>query len=272
MSLADSGWCDDCGRDRQGSGPCGCDVSAPVTPGPEPFALEARYLVANGTQRALAPFSSLELSAARASVARNDGAGILVVHGMIEADPITGAAVSFLRRLDLLRAAGARAFVVVVDSEGGDMREGFAMIRGMERASREVGPVIAYVAGLAGSMASAVAVAADYSVIDFFRGRIFVHEPGGGRPEHLPILREDLVNLYASRTLVDRATIEGYMAGGVTLDPESARLYGFVDEVAGPERVAEIARAAARGGLWSEPIRAANSWRRCVLRDRETYA
>jgi ATP-dependent protease ClpP protease subunit len=266
MSPVDCGLSGSRTRDRQGSRP-------PVAPGPDPFALGARYLVTNGIRRALQPFSPLELDAARASVERNGAAGILLVNGPIQANAITGSAFAFLRRLDLLRAAGATAFVVMIDSEGGDMREGFAMIRGIDRASRDVGPVIAYVKGLGASMASALAVAASYAVIDPFRGRLYVHEPEGGAADHLAILRGNLADLYVRRTLTDRDRIEGFMARGVALDPESARLYGFVDEVAGPERVAEIARAVAQpGGLWSEQIRAAGSWRSYVLRERKAAA
>jgi ATP-dependent protease ClpP protease subunit len=221
-----------------------------------------------------AAFSAGELQVARDSVQAHGGAGVAFLDGEIGRNVLRGtSAFNFCRRLDALKAAGARAAVVRVTSGGGDIAEGLAMIRALERFSAETGPVVAFVAGLAGSMASAVALSADYVIADPLAGRFFMHEPSGGTDEHRASLRERIVGIYEARTLLDRTMIEGFMAGEVTLDAYSAHSHGLVDEVADIPRVEVVARAAATaGGLWAAPIRAANSWRRHVLRERQAYA
>jgi ATP-dependent protease ClpP protease subunit len=261
LVATEAPWCEDCGKDIGGRDPCSCHAPpAPLSPGAQPFAAEAERLVPNGWARARAALVARETTPARDALARN-GAGPLFVCGPITAD----SAFFFLRQMDTFRALGARALLVGVRSSGGDARGGFAMIHAMQRASREGICTIAHVEH-AGSMAGAVAVAADYAVADPL-GQFFLHEPSGGEAAHVEHFRAELVKLYQGRTLMDPAAVAGWMAGAVTLDAGAAHQYGFVDEVAPPARVAEVARAATTGGLWNETIRAANSWRRHVLRE-----
>jgi len=224
--------------------------------------------MAVASKLAHAPFSPRELSLARNSVAQHGGAACVALQG-----PIDGASAFFVcRSLDAARAGGAKAIVLDVASEGGSVPAGLAVIRAVDRLRAEGVPTIANVARRADSMASVIAVSCAYGVMGP-GASMTIHEASGGRDDHLAILRDKLLAIYEARTLTDRAQLAGYLAGAVSLDAQAAHSLGFVDEVAGPERVETIARAAGRSGsLYATEILAANSWRRTVLRERQADA
>ncbi len=244
----------------------------PVYPGPKPFAAEAdRFRPPHAWALAFAPFSPLEFSIAQNSVSAHDRAGAVLLHGGIGGEARGQFAFNIGRRLDALKVAGARAVLLDVRSEGGDVAEGLAVIRMLKRASREIGPTVAWISSFANSMASVIAVSCDYALMAP-DATMQLHEVSGGRDDHREILQREVLDIYAARTLADRAKLAGYLAGAVRLDALQAHSHGFVDEVAGPERAEEVARAAASGGLWAGPIVAAKSWRRTVLRERAADA
>ena len=264
-------FCAKCGAELDGAGTWQCACAKPVSPGPAPFAEEAVAFHPAGlaVARMLArrAFTPLELSTARASVSAHAGAGVAGLNGALD-----GASAFFVcRSLDALRAAGAKAIVLHITSGGGSVPAGLAIVRAIERLRAEGVPTIACITHHANSMASVVAVAADLALMAP-TATMMVHEASGGRDDHLAILKNRLLELYEARTLVDAATLEGYLAGAVTMDAYTAHSYGFVDEVADAARVEEVARAAASSGLWSSTIRAANSWRQRVLRERAADA
>ncbi len=261
-------FCKTCGGEfSSSSDPCRC-----VSPGASPLAAEAEDIHPAGlaVARMLArrTFSPRELSLARNSVAQHGGAACVALQG-----PIDGASAFFVcRSLDAARAGGAKAIVLDVASEGGSVPAGLAVIRAVDRLRAEGVPTIANVARRADSMASVIAVSCAYGVMGP-GASMTIHEASGGRDDHLAILRDKLLAIYEARTLTDRAQLAGYLAGAVSLDAQAAHSLGFVDEVAGPERVETIARAAGRSGsLYATEILAANSWRRTVLRERQADA
>lgn len=268
-------FCDTC--DRQIGGPpvsrCKCyDPPAAVSPGASPLALEAEGVHPSGIAVAMklarAPFAPYELSLARNSVAQHGGAGVVHLQGGIDG----GSAFHVCRMLDASRAAGAKAIVLDITSEGGSVPAGLAIVRAVERLRAAHVPTIASVRHHANSMASVITVSCDYAVLAP-AATMSIHEAQGGRDDHLAILRAKLLDTYEARTLMDRAQLAGYLSGAVSLDAQAARSHGFCDEVAGPERLEELARGVAGpAGLYAGPIAAANSWRRTVLRERQADA
>ncbi len=85
--------------------------------------------------------------------------------------------VEVVAAIDAAEAEGARRLLVIVDSFGGWVACAHAVAARLRRFSREVGPVVAYVVK-ADSSAPAVALAADYVVLDP-AGRFLIHGAGG---------------------------------------------------------------------------------------------
>lgn len=265
--------CPDCFGEAGGAGATRCkcyDTPPALTPGAKPFAAEAANFHpagwAVGHKLAHKAFAPYELSLIRNSIATHGGAAVVFLNGKVDGS----STFHLCRMMDAARTVGAKAIVLDIRSEGGNVPAGLVVVRALERLRKEHVPTVAVISHQADSMASVIAVSAAYAVMAP-EARMCIHEASGGDPAHLEILRAKLLDIYAARTLTDRAKLEGYLAGAVTLDACSAHSHGFVDEVAGPDRMEAVARAAARG-LYSQAIMAANSWRRHVLRERQADA
>jgi ATP-dependent protease ClpP protease subunit len=280
-----------CGAcDREIGGPavsrCKCNDAPPVprlAAGVRPIAFECSLLESFKAYQALGgrpPDSTVRHY--QASTKASGGVALALLHGEIGASMGTSGTTgsAFCVNLDAARAAGAKALLLDVNSSGGLVTESLAIARGLRRFSNEVGPVVAYVANLAGSGASLAAVSADYVVIAP-QATVFIHEPQGGRDDHRPYLRNALEDIYTARTLAPREQLAGYMAGAVTFDSCMAVSYGFADEVGSSQRASAIARqAASTGRLYGSQIAAGPegqplayaSWRHRTLADRKAQA
>jgi ATP-dependent protease ClpP protease subunit len=202
------------------------------------------------------------------SVRRHGNVGHVPVRGVIGDGPGAGCEpAAFARHVAAAKAGGARALLITVDSPGGNIAAGIKMTYTLSCSGL---PTIAYVRGRADSMASAVALSADFVVIDP-RGSFRLHDPSGASPSALAAYRDRLLAVYTARTFMSRALADGYMSGDVRIDAQSAYVEGLADEIGDASRAEDLARAATTtAGLWSAPLR--DAWRRHVLRERAAAA
>lgn len=139
--------------------------------------------------------------------------------------------------LSSLDASGADPVNLRVNSPGGDVLEGMAMINDLKASGRSVTAIIT---GAAFSMASAIAVSAAKTVAH--RGSwLMIHEPWsivvGGTDEMrtqalvTEKMRDSLADIYTAKTGLDRTEILRMMAAETWLTADEAKTLGFVDEV-----------------------------------------
>ncbi len=155
------------------------------------------------------------------------------------------------RRLASLRAAGARAVLVTLDSEGGDL---FASWQ-MHDALRACGvPVVAYVAGRAQSAATVVMLSADHVVLRPL-GWLMVHRPTSDDETARRAEQARMVDLYARRTAEGRRTLWSYMdgKGNVFLNSVTALARGWCDSVGDFARALAVAKELAAGRRVTSP-------------------
>jgi ATP-dependent protease ClpP protease subunit len=275
--LATRDFCDDC--DREIGGPpesrCKCHDRPPapkIPPAPTVgYAWEARNLTPSAMKTD--PIWPTRYAMARDHVARY-GAGLAFLGPLAGGGLTDTTAEHFGRVLDAAQAAGARSLIVDVNSTGGDVREGLAMIAMLEKFSKEVGPTIANVSVRAHSMAAVIVTACDYAVASS-SASLHVHGVSGGTDQERASLTDRLASILVARTLVPANEMRGWVTTEIALDAYAAQANGLVNEVAGGERAHELARrCTGRGRLVafvSDPV-AWSSWRRCVLHDRAVAA
>jgi ATP-dependent protease ClpP protease subunit len=188
-----------------------------------------------------------------------------MLRGVMGRDPVKGStALGFNRDLDEARAAGARAVVVHVGSDGGDLAEADAMALHLQALAHLGVASVASVTN-ASSAASVVALACSYSVTTP-GGRWFLHNPHLGdapaTPENLAGLdapRERLHAFYRARTVLGASELVGVLGTEWgTFDASAALAKGLTDEVGDELRAVQVARDAAAGkGLPESPRRLA---------------
>ncbi len=210
--------------------------------------------------------SEEQLKHAATQVAR-DGYGKIRLGGEIVRTPVEGAhtakptvtAGNLAVELDAIRAAGARAVLLVVNSNGGDVRGGLGIVRALRRFSDEVGPVVAYVKK-AESMACSVAVAADFVVADPDSTWADHHAVNGS------LLNQSVFDFLCSRVLLSPEKLLIQIDAALRFSSHDAMLSGFADEVGDFERAHQRAYGARNGYLLST---APHTFRQQVLAERK---
>jgi ATP-dependent protease ClpP protease subunit len=191
--------------------------------------------------------------------------GHAMLQGRNSRSPVEGlTAGRFNRDLDSLRAHGARAMVVHVASDGGDLGEAEAMALHLQFLAAMGVPSVAHVSN-ASSAGSVVALSCSYSVTAP-DGRWFIHNPHHGdapvTAESLAVLdsaRERLHALYRARTVLSADEIAGLCGAGTGhFSSCDAWAKGLTDEVGDELRACAVALdAAAARGLRESPRRLA---------------
>lgn len=177
------------------------------------------------------------------SLAIERGVGRLAVRG-----PITAAIPSSLgAEIAWLSVAGARAIVIEIDSQGGDVAAALAahdLIRVCDL------PTVSFTPDAAHSAASLLVLGCDRSVVAP-EARILVHRSAGGEERSCAAADERILAVYRERSGMDlQAWFDG--AAEVYLDSVAAVTHGFADEIGGEWRAFAMARALAAGDdVWS---------------------
>jgi len=153
---------------------------------------------------------------------------------------------------EALSALGAKKDITLrLNSVGGSVVEGIAMYQAIRR---HEGTVVAYVDGIAASMASVILQAADERHVS--RGSyVMIHNPQSPADgeaselrhtaEILDKIREDMLDIYEASTSMDRAKIAKMMDDETYLTADEAVKMGFADVVDETEARIE-ARAVAK--------------------------
>jgi ATP-dependent protease ClpP protease subunit len=197
------------------------------------------------------PSSSPILFEARTETKNGQVRGALYLYDAIGGwDGITPKDV--VSKLDELRAAGAAALDVYVNSPGGDVFDGMAIHAEISRWDR--GEKVVTVDGLGASIASAIAMAGDRVVLSP-HAMLMVHNPRTialGDPaqlrktaDNLEAIRGVLIGVYAARTGLERDEIGKLMDAETWLTADEAVAKKFADEIASaPEQGDAVPRAA----------------------------
>lgn len=161
---------------------------------------------------------------------RDATAGILI-EGVI-GDDVTPAAVR-----DALAAAGDAPLLVTINSPGGNVFDGFAIMAQLER---HPGYVTVRVEGLAASAASYIAMAADRVVMPE-ASMMMIHNASGmaiGTRDTMRATAETLervdglmASIYEARTNLPRERIEAMMTAETEMTAAEAVALGFADEI-----------------------------------------
>lgn len=142
--------------------------------------------------------------------------------------------------MDSMKSEGAKNLHVYINSPGGDVFEGNAILNVI---ARWAGRKIVHIDGLAASMASVIAMVGD-SIEIAANGMVMIHEPWGlavGGAEHmreranlLDTLAENILGTYERRTKQTRADVAKWMAEETWMDAETAVARGFADSISAP--------------------------------------
>lgn len=148
---------------------------------------------------------------------------------------------AYVEALDELEQSGAKSLEVFVNSPGGDVFEGMAILAAIKRWD---GPKTVTVDGLAASIASVIALAGD--TVRMAPGSMFmIHDPWGmvvgvsaelrKKADLLDQIGSSIRDIYVSKTKATEAEISGLMAAETWMDAEDAKARGFVDEIIGDD-------------------------------------
>ncbi|CAA0101021.1 ATP-dependent Clp protease proteolytic subunit [Halioglobus japonicus] len=171
-------------------------------------------------------------------------------------------AASFIQELN--SHADVTEINLSIHSPGGSVWEGLAIYNALVEHPATVN---VYIAGLAASMASAIAMAGDSITIpeDAF---MMVHCPRGGATgkagdmrEYADLLdqaEETLTNIYAKRTGLPRDEIGGLLAGETWMPGSECVAKGFADKLAEPVKMAATANPDSFGVFAALPDSAKN--------------
>lgn len=139
-----------------------------------------------------------------------------------------------------LQAAPVGDLLVRINSPGGSVTEGLAIYEQLQAARREGRKVTCQVDGLAASMASVIACAAD--LVQMGESALFmIHNPWSGAiggademrrvAETLDVMRDSAVKAYAQKTGLSDETIRALMTAETWLSADRARELKFCDLV-----------------------------------------
>ena len=168
-------------------------------------------------------------------------------------DEIGGFGVGAKQFVSAIKPFSGKRLHLRINSVGGSVIEGLAIANAIRR---HKGGVTAHVDGLAASMASVIAVAADETVMAD-NALMMIHEPwtvGMGTSDDLrkeadvlDTMRKNIIRAYARKTKMDGDEIAEMMKAETWLDAAAAVNAGFADEIEdGIEAAASITPAAAR--------------------------
>ncbi len=167
-------------------------------------------------------------------------------------DPFWGCNVSAKDVLAKLRAnPTAEAVELNINSGGGDVFEGFAMIDALTAFGK---PVTVNIVGVCGSMASVLAMVGE--VRNMSPNAMFmIHNPAGGMfgddEDHLKFAaliamqRERMLDLYEQHAKASRKELTAMMADETWLDAKGAKKLGFITDI--------VARIVSPDGAESDP-------------------
>jgi len=149
--------------------------------------------------------------------------------------------------VDHLAGRKGQAVTLRINSPGGSVAEGFAIINAMQRH----GQVAVEIDGLAASIASAIAVSGR-RVAMAENALLMIHAPWMGTEGNADELRkhagmldkfgEQLRDVYVRKTGASKATVERWMAGETWFTADEALTAGLVDEIAQPLAIAASMR------------------------------
>jgi ATP-dependent Clp protease protease subunit len=159
---------------------------------------------------------------------------------------------SVVEELDKLQAQGVNDLSIYMNSEGGDVFAGKAIYAAI---SRFPGTKTTYVDGIAASIASVIALAAD-KVVMAPAATMMVHRPFGGavgRADDLRAMADlldleeaTLVGIYAAKTKASKKQIREWLDAETFMNATTAVERGFADEiVTASGEAAPAARASA---------------------------
>lgn len=144
---------------------------------------------------------------------------------------------------ELAKLKSAKALNVYLNSPGGEVFEGIGIYTQLDRFP---GQVTVYVDGLAGSIASIIAMAGD-KIVTAPNAQWMIHDPWGmsvgtaddmrAAAEMLDKTRQTLVDTYAKRTKQDPKQISEWMTAETWMNAAEAKARGFTDEVTNEETV-----------------------------------
>lgn len=131
-----------------------------------------------------------------------------------------------------------------INSPGGSVFDGVAIYNGLVRHKAKV---TTFIDGLAASIASIIALAGE-RVVMAENALFMIHNPWGGvqgdaadmrkMADVLDKIRDTLVNTYEARTSMSRDELVALLDAETWYDAAEALAAGFVDEIAGAQRVA----------------------------------
>ncbi len=145
-----------------------------------------------------------------------------------------------------LEQAGGRPLNVYINSNGGDVFEGFAIYNQIKRYT---GYTTVYVDGVAASIASVIALAGD-KVVMSKASMFMIHNASSwcyGNAEEMEKVVQALISIdetikdiYIAKTHLDRDTLTDLMNKETFLTAEEALSCGFADEIIDKEMTEEI--------------------------------
>ena len=149
---------------------------------------------------------------------------------------------------DLAKLSKAKSINLYVNSNGGDVFSGLAIYNILQRV--EV-PIIAYIDGIAASIASVIIMAAKKIIIPK-NAMIMIHNPtvgmGGDASELrktadvLDRLKTSIISTYATRSKRQPSEISQMMDEETWMNGDDAIKYGFADEIAKDKKIAACYR------------------------------
>lgn len=149
--------------------------------------------------------------------------------------------------------ASTGPLTVRINSAGGYVMEGLAIIQAL-RAYQ--GKVTIYIDGLAASMASAIAMVGDETIMAE-SGLMMVHKPWDSSIGNADDLRRDaakldrieaqLIGIYAKRTGLPEGELTQMLAAETWMTPDEALAKRFVSSIAAPLKIAAMAKATGFG-------------------------
>ena len=152
-------------------------------------------------------------------------------------DEIGGWGVLAKEFIDELNALDASAFDLRINSPGGSVFQGNPIYNAIKR---HPATVTAYIDGLAASMASVVALAAD-QVYMAANGLYMIHNPWTiaagdadelrGTADTMDKLRAQMVNVYADKTGMEPELVSEFMTEETWFDAQEALDNGFIDGI-----------------------------------------
>ncbi len=137
---------------------------------------------------------------------------------------------------------------VRINSPGGNVFDGFTMYTLLKSSKANVN---VYVDGLAASIASVIAMAGD-SIEISATGMMMIHDPSGmtfgtsqdhrKQADLLDKIRDQIVDVYESRTGMDKTAIADMMAGEKWFNPQEAMDGKFADRIGADAAIAACLR------------------------------